>query len=37
MTCGRADKVSLVAIPYVLKYLLVELAVMGIKVKLDVK
>ncbi|XP_076461526.1 DNA-directed RNA polymerase I subunit RPA2-like [Babylonia areolata] len=37
MTCGRSDTVSTIAVPYVLKYLLVELAVMGIKVKLDTK
>ncbi|KAK7111027.1 DNA-directed RNA polymerase I subunit RPA2-like [Littorina saxatilis] len=37
LTCGKSDKVTLVSVPYVLKYLLVELAVMGIKFKLDAK
>ncbi|KAK7499458.1 hypothetical protein BaRGS_00009433 [Batillaria attramentaria] len=37
LTCGRSDKISIIAVPYVLRYLLAELAVMGIKVKLDVK
>ena len=37
LTCGRSDRVVPVSVPYVLKYLLVELAVMGIKVKVNAK
>ncbi|KAL8613329.1 hypothetical protein ACOMHN_052569 [Nucella lapillus] len=37
LTCNRADTICPIAVPYVFKYLLSELAVMGIKIKLEVK